>query len=170
MLQEKKELDENDYNPSDQDDHYQQERVGKLLYCIEDSFNYSTQTYQKMLFIACLNIEQTHNEKGLGKNLLQLANYYAYKDNCEQIQLSAHPFSYLVDKMEVLDQFYTKAGFKMEETGEPSIKNGTKYILNSHINNLKEKLINFPTSNRNYTVLIPEKNIVSSSVKGIEKE
>lgn len=168
----KNKLSDNKFNIFSKNKPYAVQMVAHMIFNVETYYNEFNKTYTKEMDVNIINtIFEEYSRKGIGTNMMDLLSFYAVVEDVNEIRLSVYPFSYTKDKPESIKAFYErKNNFEISESEiSKEFSTAVKKLTDEHKNNIKERIINFPTQDKNYTVLLPESYIISSSFKGKEK-
>lgn len=111
-------------------------------------------------------------QKGIAKNMLKIIELYANNKKRKEICAYIIPYSFASTNPAGVYLFYDKMGFKDKSTIDKNNNLYTAYKFLEPRKNaeLKLSIINYPTKNTQYTLIIPQHLIVASHYQEVEKE
>lgn len=109
-------------------------------------------------------VSKNYSGHNLGSEILKILQLVAYNNCNNKIVGNYSPYDYARNNHKLVKHFYEKNGFKFSysKLSDFYIKI-TKEIDQEEINNLKHRVILYPTKNQDFYVILPKSLVLSSS-------
>lgn len=147
--------------------------IAKAIFAISDSM-YGRRSYDRItVYLARIEIfDKADTQKGIARNMLKMIELFAMNHKKKEICAYMVPFSFAKGDTDGVGKFYEKMGFSSKSTLAPDndLYSIYKYLQPQQNVKLKLSVMDYPATNRNYTILFPARRIVSSHYKGMENE